>query len=906
MFIEEYIKNCVVLVTYRIEESANQYNIEPLGTGFFVLPDGYLITCYHIFEAVSHSVLLLPTNSIIVNTSVQIDNKNQFICEFIENLSNKNKDIAILKVKHNYNRFPYLPLSRLPETSHRIISMYSFGYQELKKWKGHPISGNISGTTGQAQEPYETDDSIFITDSNADKGSSGSPIIDTKNDRVVGLISSVNLEKSHAYAINIYHVFSSWPKLEKNNFDQWSKSKTVNEEIKFKNEIARLYRSQNVEVEIDFNLSSNPPLSIDMLVKSRVKGCSQTAKIAVECLYTDNSILQSNQVLPSIDKFNFAKSENNLFACVIVSNKPFSPGSKKLLRSENVEYETKNSLMASEPGFSTYLDFSIRDFNILPLSVYYQDLRVRKMGSDNEILSNDLLKVFLQEGQSFDRLFFIGGYGSGKTSFCKKTAHDLAIKYKEGRVDRIPVVFNLRHFNRGDNIKSFVEDIFKRSYRVEIPYILFDEYNRAGMLLLIFDALDEMDIHHDHNTICKNISELTSLFHENSKVIITCRQQCIQLQNVQKTFPDMFDYYEIQNFSKEEILNVVKVRRQTDSLDFMNKLSDDRDVWGLAVNPHFLQMVIDVFEKIQEQGPISTPKLIDIYLHEYFTHLQLKRKGRALAINADLANDILVKMAEVMFQKESDFLTEQDIRRILEMSFMERLEKNNITFNRCIETIIGYTLIEHFGRRRWGFKHVSLHNYFTAKSLFYGIHSENKELFNISFLPAETILLIADMLHINHLSKMLKWIDPSNLLLTKYAVIFLGFSERVIERTEMRNTGIIAEAKAALKEVIEKYILPCNNEEYHVIKHAKLSLTILGDTCFKKEIMLILDNDYDYTHKWYALLGIEKLMNTQGGDDPDTSNQYLDVVRKVLNDKDEYFPLRKLAENIIKHDKITR
>ncbi len=67
----DYLKTCVVL----IYSGNKDYKIR-LGTGFFVLPEGYILTCYHVFS----------NNKVDINTTsifIEWDNNHLIKCEYI-------------------------------------------------------------------------------------------------------------------------------------------------------------------------------------------------------------------------------------------------------------------------------------------------------------------------------------------------------------------------------------------------------------------------------------------------------------------------------------------------------------------------------------------------------------------------------------------------------------------------------------------------------------------------------------------------------------------------------------------------------------------------------------------------------------------------------------------------------
>lgn len=193
---EKYIKDCIVEIL-----SPNK------GTGFWVLPDGHILTCYHI----------LKTNWGIEKESsgaeVRYHGKNYFAVLDKEH-SKKELDIAVLIVKEIHEKIHFVPLGEADLNT----EVHAFGYRV--GFNGYHISGII-------RQGQETPDAGLVynfetnqhNDSKTD-GMSGSPIYDINKKKVVGLqYGQEEAGPSICYVHPTAKVYKLWPELRTKNFN---------------------------------------------------------------------------------------------------------------------------------------------------------------------------------------------------------------------------------------------------------------------------------------------------------------------------------------------------------------------------------------------------------------------------------------------------------------------------------------------------------------------------------------------------------------------------------------------------------------------------------------------------------------------------------------------------------------
>jgi TPR repeat protein/V8-like Glu-specific endopeptidase len=155
---------------YLAEKSADTKNAnasekaEYTATGFFITPDGYILTAYH---AVGKSE----------NVKV-IYNKQKYQAKVVD--KNQSLDVALLKI--DGNDFSYLTLASAAAQTGDLV--FTMGYPQVSLQGSEPkfTEGSISSLSGTADNP-----SFFQISVPVQPGNSGGPLMN-QNGQVIGLV----------------------------------------------------------------------------------------------------------------------------------------------------------------------------------------------------------------------------------------------------------------------------------------------------------------------------------------------------------------------------------------------------------------------------------------------------------------------------------------------------------------------------------------------------------------------------------------------------------------------------------------------------------------------------------------------------------------------------------------------
>lgn len=136
-----------------------------MGSGFFVSPDGYVLTSYHVVARAS-KVRVNYGGTVLPAIVARVDQTN---------------DLALLKTEGH--DFKWLSLSHQPTAIlGEFVFTIGFPNPSLQGWEPKYSDGNISGLDGLQDDPREYQTSVAIQ-----PGNSGGPVCDS-NGEVLGVV----------------------------------------------------------------------------------------------------------------------------------------------------------------------------------------------------------------------------------------------------------------------------------------------------------------------------------------------------------------------------------------------------------------------------------------------------------------------------------------------------------------------------------------------------------------------------------------------------------------------------------------------------------------------------------------------------------------------------------------------
>ena len=202
----------------------NPDNGKVLGTGIIVTGDGLILTCYHVIED-------LKTQTIIKNVrieNVHIDFPSKQIkgnANVLEKYCKSELDIAFLQLQ---KKLPMeIDITNLNERVFPNREFIGFGFRKDKEFNGLHSDGKIMGKINKKlKDGSDSPPFIQIESNNIESGMSGSPILDTTTNKVIGIVSERykisyynqdDVDKDLSLGIPVETIIKVYPELKQKN-----------------------------------------------------------------------------------------------------------------------------------------------------------------------------------------------------------------------------------------------------------------------------------------------------------------------------------------------------------------------------------------------------------------------------------------------------------------------------------------------------------------------------------------------------------------------------------------------------------------------------------------------------------------------------------------------------------------
>ena len=229
-----------------------------------------------------------------------------------------------------------------------------------------------------------------------------------------------------------------------------------------------------------------------------------------------------------------------------------------------------------------------------------------------------------------EHISVLGEFGTGKTWFAFHYASQALQRYREAQQrgldrPRLPLVIPLRDYAKAVSVESLFSEFFFRKHEVRsLTYSAFEQLNRMGKLLLIFDGFDEMAARVDRQEMINNFWELAKAVVPGAKVILTCRTEHFpearegrallnaQLQasiaNLTGEMPQ-FEVLELEKFNDDQIRQVLLLQAESTTVE---QVMGNPQLLDLARRPVMTELILEALPDIESGKPVDMSR---VYLY---------------------------------------------------------------------------------------------------------------------------------------------------------------------------------------------------------------------------------------------------------------------------------------------------
>jgi WD40 repeat protein len=357
-------------------------------------------------------------------------------------------------------------------------------------------------------------------------------------------------------------------------------------------------------------------------------------RILVLCI---SDVIEYNHLLKLKEKVETCECDEGwIVASLRISNSVRSKNRKGEFA--NLFCYTIDELIDESTDFAGYFEWLEKEVKSKEIDKKYISLNCKKdvFNEDKSaIIDSSEYKIEDYIDQWLDdpvkkHVSILGEFGTGKTWFTLHYAWKRLKKYKVAKTKglnrpRIPIFIPLRDFTKAVNVEGVFSEFFFRKHNSPIPtYNAFEELNKMGKLLFIFDGFDEMADKVDNQKMINNFWELARAISNNSKVVLTCRNEHFPEAKHGRRLLNAELKASTQNLIAEapqfEVLDLLKLNeRQIEKLlklytdkKTVSKIMKIEELLDLASRPIMIGLIIDGLAEIKEGKPIDLSR---IYLY---------------------------------------------------------------------------------------------------------------------------------------------------------------------------------------------------------------------------------------------------------------------------------------------------
>ncbi len=305
---------------------------------------------------------------------------------------------------------------------------------------------------------------------------------------------------------------------------------------------------------------------------------------------------------------------------------------------------TFDELIESDADFSGYFDWLENEVKIRGIDKYYIPLACskeeidivnkRRIGISHYGETEGWIERYINEwltDPAKEHLSVLGEFGTGKTWFAFHYAWVALQKYRQAKIEglpipRIPLVIPLRDYAKAVSVESLFSEFFFRKHEIKLSgYSAFEQLNRLGKLLLIFDGFDEMAARIDRQEMINNFWELAKVVGtEGTKAILTCRTEhfpealegrrllSAELQastaNLTGETPQ-FEVLELEKFNDEQIKQVLGFKAKSETIE---SVMGNAQLLDLASRPVMIDLILEALPDIEAGKPVDISR---VYLY---------------------------------------------------------------------------------------------------------------------------------------------------------------------------------------------------------------------------------------------------------------------------------------------------
>lgn len=342
-------------------------------------------------------------------------------------------------------------------------------------------------------------------------------------------------------------------------------------------------------------------------------------------------------------------------------------------------------------------------------------------------------------------LILLGDFGTGKTWFCRYYAARLARLYLDNPDEnRIPVLISLREYTTALKIEQLITSTLVDGYNIMLPggFRTFMHLNKWGRLLLIFDGFDEMSQHIKYSLAQRNYQELTRTATDSGKTLLTSRPLFFEgeqhFESVLKSSDNQprFETLSLWEFSDQQIQELLCKQIPEKWEKSWMRISQFSRLKDLASRPVMTHIIAETLPDIDDPDQIDSAELYQIYLSKWIEE--------ACRFELDHVENVKEDVLTIVRDLACELFDNQVTKTISLSTLREQTQGREDADQ--FELILRRLFVHDKQTRNYTFPHVSFIEYFVADATIKDLR-EGQGLLLLKVSPTSGVLgFLADML----------------------------------------------------------------------------------------------------------------------------------------------------------------
>lgn len=515
----------------------------------------------------------------------------------------------------------------------------------------------------------------------------------------------------------------------------------VSQGRKFENDVEAVLRLLGASTTRDTLIASAQSDIVATFVNGRI-----ITRVLVECKWSEK-----RQAIPIEEIKEFAgvvlDSRGRHFdKAIVVTNGIYTKHTKSFALEKGIDLltydELANQLIDTESYCARVRDAFAGDgaakrYVTLSCSVE-EDYRAVDLDQLERPLETSI-RSRIDKGQT--RIALLGNFGTGKSTFCRKWASDLASEYLAAGVGRIPIVVNLGDYDTQFDIHQLVVATLTGHYGVRIDVPLCVELQRRGRLLLFLDGFDEMSSRVDPAIVEDNVRQVQKLASISANaIVLTCRTHFFR-DSVQSELLHDFVRLYIPEWGEPELREYLGlVFGKENWKKHFDRIRGTHNLPELAETPLFLEMIVRTLPALGDK--VGRAELYRQYTTDWIIAQSAPRRRGARLVESDRRR-VISELARRRFRQNENAVHYKDLASLVQAHLNI---KNAADIDYIEHDVRTCTFLARDGNGLYSFRHKSFYEYFIAECIADEVREGKRELVAIQLLTPEVRGFVVEML----------------------------------------------------------------------------------------------------------------------------------------------------------------